>query len=192
MKKNLCKTLVITVVMLMLCTTAFAAELTADPKVGDVTVQVTGLQTGDECTLLVVEAGTALADVATNVDKIYYVDQVTSENGVATFSLTVESGMKVDIYSGYTSMGESKPLELLASADVGDETIVFGDADGDGYVGFMDAILVLDYEAGLVLDENIDLKASDVDGDNYVGFMDAILILDYEAGLVESFPAENN
>ena len=65
-----------------------------------------------------------------------------------------------------------------------------GDVDGDGYVDFWDASLVLQYEAGLITDSVLNLSSCDVDGDGYIDFWDASLILQYEAGLIPAFPVE--
>ncbi len=55
-----------------------------------------------------------------------------------------------------------------------------GDANGDGVVNIMDALLVLQYDAGWNV--SIDKTNADVDANSGVDFNDAILILQYGAG----------
>lgn len=55
-----------------------------------------------------------------------------------------------------------------------------GDADDDGMVTMMDAIVILQYDVGWNV--TINLSNSDVDADGMVTMMDAILILQYDVG----------
>ena len=193
MKKLLFKTLTVAaVIMMFACVTAFAADLTASVADNTLTVAVTGLTAGEESTLLVVEDGTKLADVASNTDKIFYVDQVTATDGTATYTIDVTDAGNIDVYSGYSTMaaGEDAMFDPVEEEGPVDEK-VYGDANSDTSVDFMDAILVLDYELGLVADDEIDIVAADANADTSVDFMDAILILDFELGLVEKLPQTN-
>lgn len=182
MKKVLCKVLAVTLAaMMLLCTTAFAAEIGSAPGEGNkITVNVTGLQEGDECTLLVVLAGTGLAGLESQVDKIYYIDQVTSQGGTATFDFAVESGINVDIYSGYTSMGEQSPLELLAKVE---EDIVYGDVNGDGVVNAKDRTLLTRFVGGWD-GVTIDEAAADVNKDGSVNAKDRTILTRHVGGWV--------
>lgn len=55
-----------------------------------------------------------------------------------------------------------------------------GDADDDGIVTMMDAIVILQYDVGWQV--AINLSNADVDADGMVTMMDAILILQYDVG----------
>jgi hypothetical protein len=70
------------------------------------------------------------------------------------------------------------------------EPIVYGDANGDGVADSTDAMLVLQYDALLIEDGEIDVTACDVNGDGSVDSTDAMLILQYDALLIEFFPVE--
>ncbi len=65
---------------------------------------------------------------------------------------------------------------------------ILGDADGDGTVTIMDAMVIAQYDVGLV--DDINLAVSDVDGDGTVTIMDAMVIAQYDVGLLEKFPVE--
>lgn len=65
-----------------------------------------------------------------------------------------------------------------------------GDVNGDDYVDVEDAMMVLQYDAGLLEESDLDVTVGDVSGDGYVDVEDAMLILQYEVGLVETFPVE--
>lgn len=65
-----------------------------------------------------------------------------------------------------------------------------GDANGDGRVDTADAVLTLQYAAGLIGDDAIDRRAADINGDGTVDTADAGLILQKTAEQGES-PPEN-
>ena len=69
-------------------------------------------------------------------------------------------------------------------------SITWGDANGDGSVDSMDALAVLQHEAGLQLLEGDNLTAADVDGVTGVDSMDALAILQREAGIIDHFVVE--
>lgn len=78
------------------------------------------------------------------------------------------------------------------SDDSSTETPVkYGDVDGNDKVGPLDASLILQYDAMLIGEDAINLKAADVSGDNKVSALDASLILQYDAMLIDKFPSEN-
>ena len=67
--------------------------------------------------------------------------------------------------------------------------VLYGDVNSDGEVDTADAVLVLQYAAGLIESADIDEKAADVNGDTMVDTADAVLILQKAAGLIDAFPA---
>jgi len=64
---------------------------------------------------------------------------------------------------------------------------LLGDADGNGVVNNIDAMLLLQYYAGLNV--TVDTTVCDVDGNGAVNNIDAMLILQHYAGLLPVFPA---
>lgn len=120
MKKNFCKVLAMAIVTLMMMSSfAFAAEnpaVTPDQSVGTATATLSGLNPGEEATILVIN------DVANAEDRselssvenedIVYIDQLTvGEDGTVTFTFDASAAKAaangdkiVDVYCGYTSM----------------------------------------------------------------------------------------
>ena len=66
-------------------------------------------------------------------------------------------------------------------------TTALGDVNGDGEINFLDAIMVLRYDAEIIELEESQLKVADVNGDGEVNFLDAIMILRYDAEIIDSF-----
>ena len=66
-----------------------------------------------------------------------------------------------------------------------------GDANGDGTVNYLDAMLIAQYYVGDIGDEDLDLSAADVNGDGVVNYLDAMMVAQYYVGDIDSFPAEN-
>ncbi len=67
---------------------------------------------------------------------------------------------------------------------------LMGDVNGDGFVDVEDAMMILQYEVGMLSDTDLNLLVGDVSGDGFVDVEDAMLILQYEVGLIEKFPVE--
>lgn len=118
MKKNLCKTLALCLVMLMaFSVAASAATISRDTSATDtVTISVAGVGASDEVTLLVVPAGADLASIT--AERIIYIDQTTAgADGNATFTFATPTG-KFDAYSGFTTMNVADGA--LSDTDKGD------------------------------------------------------------------------
>ena len=79
---------------------------------------------------------------------------------------------------------------LNALTIIDNRTGLLGDADSDGDVDNVDAMLVLQYDAALIGENDLDLSVCDVNGDGLVDNVDAMLILQYDALLIEVFPVE--
>ena len=62
-----------------------------------------------------------------------------------------------------------------------------GDVNDDGKVNYLDAIMVLRYDANIIKLDDIQLKTAEVNEDGKVNYLDAIMILRYEAGIINSF-----
>ena len=67
---------------------------------------------------------------------------------------------------------------------------IWGDADGDGFVTPIDAMLVLQYYIGAITEADLNAAVCDVDGDGYVSPVDAMLILQFYVGDIIVFPVE--
>lgn len=118
MKKNLCKTLALCLVMLMaFSVAASAATISRDTSATDtVTISVAGVGASDEVTLLVVPTGADLASIT--AERIIYIDQTTADaDGNATFTFATPTG-KFDAYSGFTTMNVADGA--LSDTDKGD------------------------------------------------------------------------
>jgi lysophospholipase L1-like esterase len=72
---------------------------------------------------------------------------------------------------------------------VEEEDVLLGDADGNGVINTLDAMRVLKYYTGELVDGEIVLGACDVDGENGINTVDALYILQYYTGDVTEFPA---
>ena len=62
-----------------------------------------------------------------------------------------------------------------------------GDVGCDGTVNSLDALAILQFDAGLIASLTCGQNA-DVNGDGSVNSLDAILILQFDAGLISSLP----
>jgi len=62
-----------------------------------------------------------------------------------------------------------------------------GDADGNGEVNYMDALLVLRHSVGLEELSKDTVELCDVDNTGALSYMDALLILRYSVGLITEF-----
>ena len=80
--------------------------------------------------------------------------------------------------------------QILNALTIIDNRGLLGDADSDGDVDNVDAMLVLQYDSALIGESDLDLSVCDVNGDGLVDNVDAMLILQYDALLIEVFPVE--
>jgi hypothetical protein len=93
---------------------------------------------------------------------------------------------------GTSEAGHAYITEQILNAlnIIDNRTGLLGDADSDGDVDNVDAMLVLQYDAALIGENDLDLSVCDVNGDGLVDNVDAMLILQYDALLIEVFPVE--
>ncbi|MBC8312834.1 MAG: hypothetical protein H8E33_01120 [Candidatus Cloacimonetes bacterium] len=106
---------------------------------------------------------------------------VSGENNSYVIWEDTRSSGKTDIYNIYAQ-------KIYIESD---QSIIYGDVNGDENVSSFDAALTLQYSAGLISDwtEN-QITAGDVDGNENVSSFDAALILQYSAGIIDEFPVE--
>ena len=68
-----------------------------------------------------------------------------------------------------------------------EQTILFGDADGNGEVSVLDAMVVAQYIVGDLTEEQINMAAADVDHNGQVSVLDAMMIAQFIVGDIDSF-----
>lgn len=78
----------------------------------------------------------------------------------------------------------------LTWVPVGDTGVSTGDANGDGSVDNIDAMLVMQYTVGIIGGSDLHLDVVDVNGDGVVDNIDAMLIMQYTVGIISSFPVD--
>lgn len=116
MNKKLLK-LVTSFVVMLVCISmvAMAAPaITSNPVAGTgsytTTVNVTGVGSSDEVSLLVVKAGTDLTKLVAG--DVLYIDQATAASGAASFEFVTTTNA-FDVYSGYSTMAlTDNPLNV--------------------------------------------------------------------------------
>lgn len=110
---------------------------------------------------------------------ILYIDQTTADaTGVVTFNKVFPKTI-CDSVICITGEGLSDKL-VVGTIKAG---FRLGDTNSDDCLDFTDAILVLQYEAGLPMAVAFNEAAGDVTGEGDIDFTDAIRILQHEAGL---------
>ena len=67
---------------------------------------------------------------------------------------------------------------------------MLGDADSNGVVNTLDAMLILQYYTEAISEDELDLNVCDLDGNGVVNTLDAFLVLQYYTGAIEKFPVE--
>ena len=70
-----------------------------------------------------------------------------------------------------------------------DPSALLGDANSDGTVNYLDAMLVAQYYVGDITEADLNVHVADVNGDGAVNYLDAMLIAQYYVGDIDSFPA---
>lgn len=113
-----------------------------------------------------------------------FVLEVISEEGT-TSSVTVEAVAYYSDENGTTELTTALvPASMTLNSAAGAGA---GDVDGDGWTDSLDAMLILQYDAALIDDGDLDVAAGDVNGDGWTDSLDAMLILQLDAGIIESF-----
>ncbi len=81
--------------------------------------------------------------------------------------------------------------EHCGKADPDAPVVLMGDANGDGVVNYLDAMLIAQYYVGAISDEDLNLNAADVNGDGVINYLDAMMVAQFYVGYIDSFPAKN-
>jgi len=138
----------------------------------------------------VVDGGVVFVDVSeteTNgINENIVLDDITSEDMMAIIGklISLKSDMNANVN------GHEYIYEQIMSSLIVIDSVLYGDADGNGVVNSIDAMVVLQYDVELIGEEEIDLLAADVDGNGVVNSIDAMLILQYDVELITVFPVE--
>lgn len=85
------------------------------------------------------------------------------------------------------AFASSDPDELPFIPTPGKPKKLRGDADGNGEVNYMDALLVLRSSVGLEELSKATVELCDVDNSGDLSYMDALMILRYSVGLITEF-----
>ena len=64
---------------------------------------------------------------------------------------------------------------------------LLGDADSNGEVDNIDAMLILQYHTGVIEEDELDLSVCDVDNNGVVDNIDAMMVLQYHTGVITEF-----
>jgi DNA-directed RNA polymerase subunit RPC12/RpoP len=72
------------------------------------------------------------------------------------------------------------------------ELYLLGDANGDGEISVLDAMVVAQYIVGDIDETQLNLAAANVNGDEEISVLDAMLIAQHIVGDITQFPAEQN
>ena len=128
----------------------------------------------------------------------YYSDSLYaawSETNSITIEVKAGDYIKVNVWtynaSDYTSPASTVTVTMDFVPAGGGEDIVMGDANGDGAINHLDAMLIAQYYVGAIADDALTLDAADVNGDGVVNHLDAMLIAQYYVGLITEFPNGN-
>ena len=163
--------------------TAYASEPSAASftTVGSFEISGTiasGYAANAEVTVKLMQGDVEVASTVTT-DQTYSLTVITQEG---VYQLVVSKAGHVTATYEIVVTGEDLVQDVTLS--------LYGDVNGDGWVDVEDAMMILQYEVGLLDDSDLYLTVGDVSGDGWVDVEDAMLILQYEVGLVEQFPAE--
>lgn len=114
---------------------------------------------------------------------IKYIDQTEGSNvkfTVYPYDLG-ETGI-YGLYVSSTNMGYTKVAEFSVTDSWEEAPYTLGDVNGDGAINSVDALYVLQFNAGLIELNDSQKKAADVNSDESVNSVDALLILQKNAG----------
>ena len=130
---------------------------------------------------------------ARNEDNItltwFYNEYMLSEKGTVLELETAHNGDIVKcIVNDGTLIEKSVTFYIVEKSD--DDKQLLGDLDNDGQITSFDALLILQFEAGVIETNELDFSVGDVDHDGIITSFDASIILEYEAGIINSLPLE--
>ena len=118
------------------------------------------------------------------------------ESDSAELAAAIQAGqtvLKADSATNKQCLAAMKAIDAAlrnAKFAPSDDDVLYGDVNNDGNIDTADAVLVLQYAAGLISDGDLNTKAANVNGDSEIDTADAVLLLQYAAGLIQNFPVE--
>lgn len=113
---------------------------------------------------------------------LFSLQAVSATEWSVTKSAVITEPIPADVF--FSARGSN---ELPAIPLPGQQIKLQGDADGNGEVNYMDALLVLRHSIGLETLSDAVVARCDVDGRKGLSYMDALLILRYSIGLITKF-----
>lgn len=127
---------------------------------------------------------------STNEDGVYKLMYITE--GTSYTNTSANEGKRYYYYVEAVDQHKyvSDPSNIVSGVYEVPRVNLTGDVDGSGSVDFFDGMYVLQYYAGLIDENQIDISAADVDGSGNINFFDGMYILQCYAGIVETLPAE--
>ncbi len=123
------------------------------------------------------------ADDAVMSNEFGYIITASGYNVSYSYDMTTRRLYDSDVLT----LGSAASSTTTTSDSTTSESIMLGDVNEDGYINYLDAMVVLRYDAGIITLTDDQLSAGDVNGDGTVDSLDAILILRYDAGIITEF-----
>jgi hypothetical protein len=127
-------------------------------------IYVEGVYDDYETIDIVASPGYLRLSVTSEQTLVEYVSSASGTNGTVVASYTIEPN-------------DYEPVEDI-----------LGDANHDGLVNSLDALVVLKGDVGIDISSHCPINCGDVNNDGYVNSLDALIILKYDVGLTISQP----
>lgn len=161
----------------------------ANPEIIEVTVTSNLLVPGDQYVILMVKSADGVNYDLDDPANILYINQ-TEQAGAAA------SGTSGSVSFNVYPSALTDSIILIAGAKDGlikaaivDGKYILGDVNDDGAVNVGDAMLLLQYAAGVVSAEELNMDAANVNGDALINVGDAMKLLQFVAGVIDNLQA---
>lgn len=115
-------------------------------------------------------------------DNVYYDALYAAWSETNSITIEVKAGdkVKINVWS-YDAVNYTSPaIDVTVTLDfvpAGGVEVLAGDANGDGVVNYLDAMLIARYYVDPSAVETIDLEAADMNGDGSVNYLDIMAVL---------------
>ena len=123
-------------------------------------------------------------------DGTAFSSRMLDEEPVDTATIEVKAGDLVRIDVGCSDAEWNLPsgnVTIVASFEATAPAVMTGDANGDGTVNYLDAMLVAQFYVGDIDETALNTSACDVNKDGTVNYLDAMMIAQYYVGDIDSF-----
>ena len=140
--------------------------------------------------------GLYLLDYAETTDNTSFVDIYNTESNADKKMASGEAYEMMDYLMAYADTSADFHATVAGNTYMKDQILaalapqaegLLGDADGNGEVDYVDAMLVLQYHTGVITGDALALAQCDVDKSGEVDYVDAMLILQYHTGVISGF-----